>query len=138
LQFFFLLTFLVQSLQLRYKNEVAALNKKITQITQSQKSKGEKDLLIKNAKKDLDIAKIKEQNINSMLGLISKDKEVVLSKAQKLLALDSQETMAEIGEERDKALELEKTYQEITDNTENSLKSFFAFFISKSFSLLDF
>jgi hypothetical protein len=78
-------------------------------------------LLIKNAKKDLDIAKIKEQNINSMLGLISKDKEVVLSKAQKLLALDSQETVAEIGEERDKALELEKTYQEITDNTENSL-----------------
>jgi hypothetical protein len=62
----------VQSLQLRYKNEVAALNKKITQITQSQKSKREKDLLIKNAKKDLDIAKIKEQNINSMLGLISK------------------------------------------------------------------
>jgi hypothetical protein len=39
---------------------------------------------------------LQEQNINSMLGLISKDKEVVLSKAQKLLALDSQETMAEI------------------------------------------
>jgi hypothetical protein len=58
---------------------LSVLNKKITQITQSQKSKREKDLLIKNAKKDLDIAKIKEQNINSMLGLISKDKEVVLS-----------------------------------------------------------
>ncbi|CAC9988867.1 hypothetical protein, partial [uncultured Gammaproteobacteria bacterium] len=111
----------VQSLQLRYKNEVATLNKKITQIAQSQKPKRKKDLLTEDAKKDLHIAKSKEQNINSMLGLILQDKEIVISKTQKLLALDSQGSVAEIGEERDKALELEKTYQKITGNTENSL-----------------
>jgi hypothetical protein len=111
----------VHNLKLGYEDEIAASNKKITRIANSKDSKREKDSQTKKAKKALDIAKSKEQDVDSLLNVILKKREISTNKIQHLLGLYSQGPEAEAWKEAAKALKLEKIYQEIAGNTENTL-----------------
>ncbi len=95
-----------------YTDEVNRENKKINRLKRSNPKEALK------MKKVLDLAKIKEKDVDLMLNTMLEDKEVLINKLNVLTGVETRNQLKELREiVKQEALKLEKDFQKITSDT---------------------